>query len=193
MEVVKLSGNLLSDQDATPVRRHVLLNAVRRTLYESVPRRAITDVVVVRNTGIVFDDMLRHRLGLVPVADDGPEHWGLSVCWDSDATAWVVNEQVTDKSADRLTITTHMFNPPLGVFDMPITVLQRGQELGVTCSATKGTGSDDAQFCPVNTVTVDVDTCEVHLETVDGGPGIDLVRTALEKLAARVRSVCAQF
>lgn len=191
MEVVKLSGNLLADQGA-PVRRHVLLNAVRRTLYESVPRRAVTNVVVQRNTGIVFDDMLRHRVGLVPLATSGPAEWELSVHWDVSAEAWVVNGQVTESRTNRLTITTHMFDPPLGVFDMPLAVLQRGQEIVMTCAAGVGTGSIDAQFCPVNTVTVDVDTCEVRLETVDGGPGIDLVRTAVDELAKRVRTCVDQ-
>lgn len=46
------------------------LNALRRTLLSQVPKLAIDDVTVYDNTSALFDEMLAHRLGLLPVPTD---------------------------------------------------------------------------------------------------------------------------
>jgi DNA-directed RNA polymerase subunit D len=51
---------------ATPA----FLNALRRTLMSQVPKLAIEDVTVYDNTSALFDEMVAHRLGLLPVPTD---------------------------------------------------------------------------------------------------------------------------
>lgn len=46
------------------------LNAIRRTLLSQVPKLAIEDVTIYDNTSALFDEMLAHRLGLMPVPTD---------------------------------------------------------------------------------------------------------------------------
>lgn len=46
------------------------LNAIRRTLLSQVPKLAIEDVTIYDNTSALFDEMLAHRLGLLPVPTD---------------------------------------------------------------------------------------------------------------------------
>ncbi len=46
------------------------LNALRRTLMSQVPKLAIEDVTVYDNTSALFDEMVAHRLGLLPVPTD---------------------------------------------------------------------------------------------------------------------------
>jgi DNA-directed RNA polymerase subunit D len=46
------------------------LNALRRTLLSQVPKLAIEDVTIYDNTSALFDEMLAHRLGLLPVPTD---------------------------------------------------------------------------------------------------------------------------
>src|ERR1051326_1345007 len=46
------------------------LNALRRTLLSQVPKLAIEDVTIYDNTSALFDEMVAHRLGLLPVPTD---------------------------------------------------------------------------------------------------------------------------
>lgn len=46
------------------------LNALRRTLMADVPKLAIDDVTIYDNTSALFDEMVAHRLGLLPVPTD---------------------------------------------------------------------------------------------------------------------------
>ena len=45
-----------------------LANALRRIIISETPTMAIEHVFMVNNTGIINDEMLSHRLGLVPLA-----------------------------------------------------------------------------------------------------------------------------
>lgn len=47
-----------------------LANAIRRVLIAEVPTMAIEKVFVMNNTSIIHDDVLAHRLGLVPIKAD---------------------------------------------------------------------------------------------------------------------------
>lgn len=46
------------------------LNTLRRTLLSQVPKLALADITIYDNTGALFDEMLAHRLGLLPVPTD---------------------------------------------------------------------------------------------------------------------------
>lgn len=46
------------------------LNAMRRTMLSQVPKLAIEDVTIYDNTSALFDEMVAHRLGLLPVPTD---------------------------------------------------------------------------------------------------------------------------
>ena len=46
------------------------LNSIRRTLMALVPKLAIEDVTIYDNTSALFDEMVAHRLGLLPVPTD---------------------------------------------------------------------------------------------------------------------------
>lgn len=46
------------------------LNALRRTLISQVPKLAIEDVTIYDNTSALFDEIVAHRLGLLPVPTD---------------------------------------------------------------------------------------------------------------------------
>ena len=46
------------------------LNALRRTMLSQVPKLAIEDVTIYDNTSALFDEMVAHRLGLLPVPTD---------------------------------------------------------------------------------------------------------------------------
>lgn len=49
-------------------------NTIRREMISGVPTLAIEDVRIYDNTSVLFDEMLVHRLGLIPLRTDLPSH-----------------------------------------------------------------------------------------------------------------------
>lgn len=47
-----------------------LVNSIRRILLSELPKLAIDDVVIYDNTSALFDEIISHRLGLIPIPTD---------------------------------------------------------------------------------------------------------------------------
>lgn len=52
-----------------------IANAIRRILLAEIPTMAIEDVYIWNNTSVIQDEVLSHRLGLVPIKAD-PSKFG---------------------------------------------------------------------------------------------------------------------
>jgi len=68
LEVVESNETsaLFDVKEASPA----FLNALRRTMLSQVPKLAIEDVTIYDNTSALFDEMVAHRLGLLPIPTD---------------------------------------------------------------------------------------------------------------------------
>ncbi|MEM3788936.1 MAG: DNA-directed RNA polymerase subunit D [Candidatus Bathyarchaeia archaeon] len=135
------------------------INALRRNVIAEVPCMAIDDVVIIENSSVFHDEIIAHRLGLIPLKTDLdgynlPEEcscrseFGCNLC------------RVTltlDKEAKEGTITVYSGelvseNPNVvPVSDkIPIVKLAKGQKLRLEAYARLGKGKNHAKWQPVS-------------------------------------------
>ena len=151
-------------------------NALRRTMLTRLPSMAIDEVLILENTSVMYDEMLAHRLGLIPlttVLEDYnlPEECdcegkGCSLC-----QCTLTLEVEADKE-DKIVYSRDLSSQDPKVVpasgDIPLVKLAPRQRLIIETYAKLGKGVDNAKFQPVATVaykyvpvvTVDKSKCD---------------------------------
>ncbi|SPO45902.1 probable Rpc40 - 40 kD subunit of DNA-directed RNA polymerases I and III [Moesziomyces antarcticus] len=160
-----------------------IANAIRRVLMAEVPTVAIEHVYIWNNTSIIQDEVLSHRLGLVPLAIHPDKVLMRQPGDDADDSNTVVfhlkakcernrNAARGETDPDKLYIGHNVYSgalewdakggqeddfgdaPPRPVHDrILIAKLRPGQELDLELHCEKGIGKDHAKFSPVATAT----------------------------------------
>jgi len=151
-----------------------IANAVRRLLISDVPSMAIEKVHIYQNTSIMPDEVLAHRLGLIPLkahpsffswkeedaSDEGTEDDTLEFSLQIKCS-WIKGESNEDNFKDHLVYTKHIQWVPKGdqasrmsdpgpvEDDILINKLRPGHEMDIRLFAVKGIGRDHAKFSPV--------------------------------------------
>jgi len=134
--------------DTTPA----ILNAIRRTLMSEVPKLALDDVTIYDNTSALFDEMVAHRLALLPVPTDLDlftyrelctcEGEGCTNCTvlytlSKEGPCTVVSGDLVPAADAKLKIV----DP-----DVPIVKLLEGQRIMLECGAVLGEGRRHAKW-----------------------------------------------
>lgn len=136
-------------------------NALRRTMLTRLPAMAIDEVLVLENTSVMFDEMLSHRMGLVPLVTDlesynlpeecDCEGKGCSLCQCTlTLEKHAGEEEVVIYSRD-LSSQDPKVVPALG--EIPLVKLAPNQRLIIEAYARLGKGVENAKFQPVSTVS----------------------------------------
>ncbi|GAM28958.1 hypothetical protein SAMD00019534_121340 [Acytostelium subglobosum LB1] len=153
-----------------------IANALRRILISEIPTMAIERVYMINNTSILQDEVLAHRLGLIPIKVDPSKFnykqpnkeytaedtiiFSLKVkCYRDQKTGEIVNETVYSKdlkwvpTEDQQEIFDEDDKPRPAVDDIPIVKLRPGQALEVQCYCEKNIGREHIKWSPVGTAS----------------------------------------
>ncbi len=135
-------------------------NALRRTMLTRLPSMAIDEVLVLENTSVMYDEILAHRLGLIPLTtplDDYNmpkacecEGKGCTLCQCTLTLEKEAKDQELVVYSHDLTSQDPKVVPAAG--EIPLVKLAPYQRLIVEAYARLGTGLEHAKFQPVATV-----------------------------------------
>lgn len=135
------------------------INALRRNVIAEVPCMAIDDVVIIENSSVFHDEIIAHRLGLIPLKTDLDSYNLPEECsCKSEFGCNLCRVTLTlDKEAKEGTITVYSGeliseNPNIvPVSDkIPIVKLAKGQKLRLEAYARLGKGKDHAKWQPIS-------------------------------------------
>lgn len=134
------------------------LNGLRRMLLSHVPKLAIDDVTIYDNTSALFDEMVAHRLGLLPVPTDLNQFVRRSECTcngegcPSCTVLFTLSKEgpATVYSGDLVPAADAKFR----IVDpkIPVVKLLEGQRLMMECGAVLGSGIEHAKWQCVTAV-----------------------------------------
>ena len=113
-----------------------LANAIRRTLSE-VKTLAIDEVEMYHNDSALYDEMITHRLGLIPLKTEGKM---------SDKTK--IDLKLSKIGPCTVYSSDIEGDAQVLYGQIPITLLREGQKLEFTATATLGKGLDHAKYIP---------------------------------------------
>ncbi len=185
---------------------HTYANALRRAMIAEVPAMAIEDVIMIENTSVLYDEVVAHRLGLIPLKTDLdayvlPEdcdcksELGCSKCRASfTLEAEATREPVTVYSSD-LKAETEVI-PVSG--NIPIIKLGPSQKLRLELYARLGRGIEHAKWQPVCAcaykylpkVILNADNLSNPEEVVKACPTKVYVRDPEKKIVVRDELAC---
>jgi DNA-directed RNA polymerase subunit D len=116
-----------------------LINAVRRTVLNNVPVLAVESVWVYENNSVMPDEMLSHRLAMLPISATGKskestakfalEREGPVMVYSGDITCTTANAEVVDKK-------------------IPLVLLGKNQRVKMEMEAILGTGKQHVKWQP---------------------------------------------
>jgi len=132
--------------------RPSLLNALRRSILRDVPVLAIDEVEFTKNSSALYDEMLAHRLGLIPLTTDYSTYEYEQVrSLDERSAKSRVTLTLTAKGPGMIRAEAlHSQDPYVKPAQpsMPVIWLEEGQEVEAQAIAVMGRGKEHAKFQP---------------------------------------------
>ncbi|MDD5111593.1 MAG: DNA-directed RNA polymerase subunit D [Candidatus Altiarchaeota archaeon] len=128
-----------------------MLNALRRTVVSEIPVMAIESITYTTNTSIMGDELLSHRIGLVPLKTDQKMFNNIADCTCKGKGCGKCTVKLTLKADGPKTVYSGELTPADGetspVFDtIPLIKLTQSQHLDFEATAQLGIGKDHAKW-----------------------------------------------
>ncbi len=140
-------------------------NAIRRIILAEVPVMAIDDVMILENSSVMYDEILAHRLGLIPVTTDPsynlPEECTCKSELGCEKCRASLSLEIEASDPVEVVYTSNLKpeNPEVKpVSDkIPIVKLAQGQRVKLEAYARLGRGRDHAKWQPASACTYSYD------------------------------------
>ena len=177
-------------------------NAIRRFCLSEVPSMAIDDVVILENSSVLYDEILSHRLGMVPLKTDLERYilpekcdcgnpLGCQKCrvlLVLDATAH--DKPRTVYSGDLVSEDREI--APISP-SIPLVKLAQGQSVKLEAYARLGRGKEHAKWQPATTSVLTEgksdDSYVLRVESSGGMPAKDIVIKAIGILEEKLKEI----
>jgi DNA-directed RNA polymerase subunit D len=130
-------------------------NMLRRYIIEKVPTMAIEDVEIKDNSSILYDEIIGHRLGLVPLTTDLKSYFMITECKCEGEGCNRCSVKLTLKGEGPGIVVAGDLkskDPKIKAVypKMPIVKLLKGQKIELLATAVLNSGSDHIKFSPGN-------------------------------------------
>ena len=180
----------------------VYANALRRFAINEVPCMAIDDVVIQQNSSVLYDEILAHRLGLIPLSTDlkgyvlpqdcsCKEDLGCSKCRVLLVLNAVATNEVKTIYSGDLRSEDDSIKPY--VDNIPLVKLAPDHEIKLEAYAKLGKGRDHAKWQPVSVSTLtdtdDPSTFNLTLESTGSLPASDILLEATNILNTKLNEI----
>ena len=128
-------------------------NALRRIMLTEVPVMAVEELEIKKNSSALYDEVLAHRIGLIPLTTDLESYELPEKKEDIDERKAKCTLQLTLKEKGPKTVYASDFktaDPKIKPVypKMPIVKLLKNQEIELLAVAILGKGKDHAKWCP---------------------------------------------
>lgn len=181
-------------------------NAIRRLAISQVPTMAIDDVVILENSSVMFDELVAHRLGLIPLKTD-LERYNLPEECDCKSALGcpkcrvllVLDAEATDRVRSVHSGDLVSEDPEIRPISdsIPIVKLAPGQKMKLEAYARLGKGSEHAKWQPtaaaVMIETGRPDEFEIYIESVGSLPAPEIFNRAIERLQKSLTNLAAEI
>jgi len=133
-------------------------NALRREMISGVPCMAIEDVAIIENTSVLFDEIIAHRLGLIPLKTPDKPYVVPEKCKCGGVGCSLCQVKlfidVKAEGSDLVVYSGHLKSEDPEVVpvygNIPIVKLSKGQSLVLEAYAQLGYGKNHAKWQPVS-------------------------------------------
>jgi len=180
-------------------------NAIRRIAISQVPTMAIDDVVILENSSVMFDELIAHRLGLIPLKTDLdrfnlPEDCDCKIALGCPKcrVLLVLDAEATDKVKTVTSGDLVSEDPEIKPISdtIPIVKLAPGQKVKLEAYARLGKGIEHAKWQPTSSsVLIETgkpDEYELYIESVGSLPAQEIFTRSIERLHVSLSEFASQ-
>jgi DNA-directed RNA polymerase subunit D len=152
------------------------INAIRRTIHTNVKSFAVDTVNIYENTSVMFNEMLAHRLGMLPIQTDTKTYKRkdkVILMVEKEGPCIVYSKDI--KSTD----------PKIEIVDkkIPIVELGKGQKIKIEMEATLDSGKKHSKWTPgIMSYSYNKDVFTVNVESFGGMEPKEILDEAVEEL-----------
>ncbi|MDG6966693.1 MAG: DNA-directed RNA polymerase subunit D [Nitrososphaerota archaeon] len=177
-------------------------NAVRRFCISEVPSMAIDDIVILENSSVLYDEILAHRLGMVPLRTDLeryvlPERCDCGNPLGCQKCRVLLVLDATAKERPRTVVSGDLVSEDREVCpvnpNIPIVKLAVGQSVKLEAYARLGRGKEHAKWQPATASILTEGKGEgvfvLKVETSGTMPAKEIVARSIEKLEEKLKEL----